>query len=281
MNAPADVLIVDVDNTVLPYMSSFLQPALTAGAARIAELFDMTVEELVRLLAPTMQKHGHDNPWLLELSPLRSKFPGGTEQQFIDLVVRPFWAAWDEAAETSGHAYTGVAKTMTQIIDRGKLIFALSNGRDFCVIQRLKAAGLLSHFEAVAAIRVRNTGGFDATVYNERRARILAANPNVELIILEEVASKPNSAGLLTILQRAGVDAEDCVFAGDARDLDGVAAAHIGMPYVWMAHGGVFVTHDFDAGYGEAPLQKVPPRFRNSLPVMHTAYQFCDLLNYF
>lgn len=276
----AEVLISDVDNTMLPYLSSFLHPALTAGAAGIARLFEMTVEEMVRFLAPTMQRHGHDNPWLLELSPLRGKF-GGSDSEFIDLVVRPFWQAWDEAAEMSGHAYPGVAKTLYTIGLRGKRVYALSNGRDFCVIQRLQAAGLLSYLDAVAAVSVRNREGFDATVYRERRDRILSANSKVELISLQDVAAKPSGAGLLTVMERADVDAEECIFAGDARELDGVAAASVGMPYVWMAHGGLFLTRDVDVMYGDAPLQPTRVHHNLSVPIMHEAHRFDELLALF
>lgn len=276
----AEVLISDVDNTMLPYLSSFLYPAVTAGAASIARLFHMNVEEMVRFLAPTMKQHGHDNPWLLEISPLRGKFCG-TDAQFIDLVVRRFWQAWDEAAEMSGHAYPGVSKTLETVGSLGKRTYALSNGRDFCVIQRLRAAGLLQHMDAVAAVRVRNKGGFDATVYNERRAAILEANSSVDLIILEEAASKPSGVGLLSLVERAAVDVEDCIFTGDALELDGVAAASVGMPYVWMSNGGLFLTHDLNVIYAGAPLEAARVRHNMSVPIMHEAHRFDELLTFF
>jgi FMN phosphatase YigB (HAD superfamily) len=273
----AEVLIADVDNTMLPFMSSFLQPAVTAGAARIARLFHMNVKQMVQFLAPTMDRHGHDNPWLIELSGLRERFVG-SDDLFIDLVVRPFWKAWDKAAETCGHAYPGVARTLQTVAEHGKLAYALSNGRDFCVLQRLKAAGLSQHLQAVAAVRVFNKGGFDTTVYRERRARILAANADVDLIVLEDCASKPSGVGLLTIMERASADVDDCVFTGDALELDGAAAAAVGMPFVWMANGGVFVTHDFDAMYAKAPEKR--PRHNLSVPVRHEAHCFEELLTF-
>jgi FMN phosphatase YigB (HAD superfamily) len=280
MNAcrEADVLISDVDNTMLPFLSGFLEPAVIAGAARIARLFNMNPTQMVQFLAPAMKQHGHDNPWLLELSHLRRQFCG-TDQQFIDLVVRPFWQAWDEAAESCGHAYPGVVKTLQKALDRGKLVYALSNGRDFCVLQRLKAAGLSQYMEAVAAVRVYNKGGFDTTVYRERRDRILADNADVKLIVLEDVASKPNGVGLITLMDRAAADIDECVFTGDALELDGVAAASIGMPFVWMAHGGAFVTHDFDVMYAGAEFER-RPRHNLSVPVMHEAHGFEDLLTF-
>lgn len=277
---PAEVLISDVDNTMLPYLSSFLYPAITAGAATIARLFNLNVEGMVRFLAPTMKQHGHDNPWLLELSPLRKNFCG-TDAQFIDLVVRPFWQAWDEAVELSGHAYPGVSKTLETIGSRGNRIYALSNGRDFCVIQRLRAAGLLPYMDAVAAVRVHNKGSFDATVYNERRQAILATAAGVNLIILEEVASKPSSVGLLTIIDQADADVQDCIFTGDALELDGAAAAGIGMPYVWMASGALFLTRDVDVMYAGEPIQPTRVRHNHSVPVMHEAHRFDELLAFF
>ncbi|RTL36776.1 MAG: HAD family hydrolase [Candidatus Melainabacteria bacterium] len=277
---PVDVLISDVDNTMLPYITGFLYPAITAGVASIARLFHMNPEEMVRCLAPTMKQHGHDNPWLIELSPLRKKFVG-TDAQFIDMVVRPFWLAWDEAAEMSGQAYPGVIKTLETINDLGKRTFALSNGRDFCVIQRLRAAGLLQYIEGVAAVQVRNKGGFDTTVYDERRARILSANSDVNLTILQECASKPSGAGLATILELAAVDVNDCIFTGDALELDGVAAAALGMQYVWMAPGGIFLTRDIDVMFAGAPIESARQRHNLSVPVMHEAHRFDELLKFF
>lgn len=276
----AEVLISDVDNTMLPYITGFLYPAITAGAASIARLFHMNPEEMVRCLAPTMRQHGHDNPWLIELSPLRKKFVG-TDAQFIDLVVRPFWLAWDEAAEISGQAYPGVIKTLETINALGKRTFALSNGRDLCVIQRLRAAGLLQYMDGVAAVRVRNKDGFDSTVYDERRARILSASSDVRLTILQECASKPSGAGLATILELAAVEVDDCIFTGDALELDGVAAASLGMPYVWMAPGGIFLTRDIDVMFADAPIKSARQRHNLSVPVMHEAHRFDELLKFF
>lgn len=276
---PADVLISDVDNTMLPYITGFLYPAITAGAASIARLFHMNPEEMVRCLAPTMRQHGHDNPWLIELSPLRKKF-FGTDAEFIDCVVRPFWLAWDEAAEMSGQAYPGVVRTLKTINDLGKRTFALSNGRDLCVIQRLRAAGLLHYMDGVAAVRVRNKDGFDSTVYDERRARILSG-PDVKLTILQECASKPSGAGLATILEAAAIDVDDCIFTGDALELDGVAAASLGMRYVWMAPGGIFLTRDIDVMFADAPIESARQRHNLSVPVMYEAHRFDELLNFF
>ncbi len=279
-STPADVLIVDVDNTILPFLTGFMAPAVTAGAGRIARIFQVDVETMVRALAPAMKRHGHDNPWLLEFAGMRERF-SGSDQRFIDEVVRPFWQAWDEAAETCGQAYPGVKQTFSALEERGKVVYALSNGRDFCVVQRLKAAGLTGHLAAVAAVRVRNTGGFDTTIYNERRARILGNNSEIELIVLEEVAAKPSGAGLLTIMERAAVEPGQCIFTGDAIELDGVAAISVGVPYVLMNNGLLFIPHDFDAMYGRASLQREQHRFRHAVPVMHEAHSFAELLEFF
>lgn len=275
----ADVLISDVDNTMLPYITGFLYPAITAGAASIARHFQMTPEEVVRRLAPTMRQYGHDNPWLIELSPFGAH-EFRSNAQFIDLVVRPFWLAWDEAAEMSGQTYPGVVKTLETINALGKRTFALSNGRDFCVIQRLRAAGLLQYMEGVAAVQVRNKWGFDSTVCDERRDRILSGS-DFQLTILQECASKPSGAGLTTILEAAAVEVDDCIFTGDALELDGVAAASLGMPYVWMAPGGIFLTRDIDVMFADAPIESARQRHNLSVPVMHEAHRFDELLKFF
>jgi hypothetical protein len=48
-----------------------------------------------------------------------------------------------------------------------------------------------------------------------------------------------------------------------------------------MDHGDVFNVHDFDVMYAGAPLLQEPPRFRNSVPMMHRASRFDELLEFF
>ncbi len=271
-------LISDIDNTMGPYVSGYLAPAITYAASCIASKFKLSIQDVVQILSTTMRSTDHDFPWLLEVSPLRKLFEG-SDAEFVADVVRPFWTAWDTAVMDCYRPYPGVKRTFDQLRQRDKQIIAVTNAHDFCGVLRLLAAGLAPYLTSMVAIATPAPEGIDAMFANERRLAILAQCPELLKIALTPSEKKPDPTGTLQALQLEGLEPQESIFTGDAIELDGMAAARAGVPFVLINHGSILTTRHWDRLYGDRKSPSI--RKYKNIPVLFAADRYEELLKLF
>ena len=127
---------------------------------------------------------------------IESSVPSGCDATIVDRVLATFSDYYGKHSADKTHPYDGVIEMMTHLKGEGVKIAVLSNKADW----------------AVSGLCKRYFGGLVEYSMGE----------------IQGIPRKPSPEGVLVMLEKLGVAADDCVYVGDS-EVDVVTARNAGM----------------------------------------------------
>jgi phosphoglycolate phosphatase len=146
---------------------------------------------------------------------------GGLNEEQLDRIVQVFRTIYDSEGWKMTPHYAGALEALRAMRDEGRRLFVVSNKPRHISLRIMEAEGTL--------------GLFDDVVTRDSR----------------EPAYQDKQEMLHSLMQRHGLQAQECLMVGDTME-DAAAALQTGMQFCLMTH-----------GYGDVPLtSEIPVAFR-------------------
>lgn len=235
MKKNRSVLITDLDDTLWDWVKIWYASfdTLTKG---IAEVLDLPLAELYRVIRPIHQNYGTSEFSFLahEIELHFDRFPN---DEFIRKKYKDVLHAAQKARKNSTAILPGVSETLRSIKNNGTKIIGYTESQYFATIQRIKAFDLDGIFDCIYSpedheiphyIDPNNMRSKSKEFYELVHTEHYTTPPGVE---------KPSSSLLKKIISDQMTNVDECVYVGDKLYKDVLMAQEANVLDVHAAYG--------------------------------------------
>ena len=237
---PVRLVVTDMDNTLYSWID-YIVPAVEAMVEAVVEATHMPRIRVVQSLKAVYTKYeSNEYPFALQESSLFQEF--NEFGSFDKLVIEPARIAFSEARRKYLRPYKGVQETLEKLKERRIPVVALTDAPKNPAEQRAKRMGLDQFLTAIYTMPgFTFPQGPDGAalvapdiLQKEVKGDYRAACPVLELPRDHE---KPNTRGLLKILQTYGCEPSQVLVVGDSLKKDIAVAREVGCHDAWAEYG--------------------------------------------
>lgn len=239
------LVMTDMDLTLTDAFWAYFIPTMEYEVPRIAKIIgESDLDKISREIGRVVNEYGtHEYPWLLELTWIRQRFQG-TSEQFREQIVEPFWATLERNRLRYSQAYPFVKETLMALRDAGIPVVIVSDGPMYMVLARAKQTGideLVSGIYALETVEPGPEAGLseeDLAAGRKRVQQLMGTSVKCPFRVLPKHCEKPSDGGARIAMADFGItDGARCLFVGDSLKKDGGAAKAIGAGFIWAAYG--------------------------------------------